>query len=199
MGKHTYAAIAFLLLVVSCSKTNEPVATVKNEVDVKVYNTTTWNSQTNKMDTVVGATVNLISDSATVTAVTNNEGIATFSNVKEKTYYLVATKNNLSNLLNQVTTNNETVGNLIIGVYTSQADIASSAKNSNAIVGGSKLADVNGDGWINSNDKVQGNFLRFEYNYKDVNGDGIIDAKDVVNGSLMKIDTLVKVNVFIGD
>jgi len=198
MKKNIYAIFACLLVFVSCDKTNEPTTTVKNEIRVKVYSTQTWNSTTNKMDTVAGATVNLVSDSATVSAVTDNKGIATFSGVKEKGYYLVASKGDLSNLINKTTTNNKIVGNLIIGVYISQTDIESSAQYSNAIVGGAKLADVNGDGIINGNDKTQGNYLKFEYQYKDLNADGIIDVKDFLNGGLVGIDNQVEKTVYIG-
>ena len=77
MKKNIYVVLACILVFVSCGKTNEPVvSTVKNEVKVKVYNTATWNQATNKMDTVVGATVYLISDSLKLTAKTDNNGIA---------------------------------------------------------------------------------------------------------------------------
>lgn len=199
MKKKHYAFLACLLLFVSCDKNNDPVITIKNDIKVKVYSTSTWNSATNKMDTVVGATVNLISDSATVSAVTDNSGIATFSGVKEKSYYLVASKGTFSNLKNKTTINNIVIGNLIIGVYNSQADIESSAAYSNAVVGGNKLADVNGDGRINDNDKVQGNYLRFDYQYQDINADGLIDVKDILNGNLVKIDNQVEKTIFIGN
>ena len=199
MKKNMYAIFACLLVFVSCDKTNEPTtSTIKNEIRVKVYSTLTWNSTTNKMDTVAGATVNLVSDSATVSAVTDNKGIATFSGVKEKGYSLVASKGNLSNLINKTTINNKVVGNLIIGVYTSQTDIESSAQYSNAIVGGIKLADVNGDGIINDKDKVSGGYLKFEYQYKDLNADGIIDVKDLLNGGLVGIDNQVEKTIYIG-
>jgi hypothetical protein len=198
MNRNTYAIFACLLVFVSCNKSNEPAATIKNEIKVKVYSTSAWNSTTNKMDTVVGATVNLISDSATVSAVTDKNGFATFGGVKEKEYYIVASKVDLSNLANKSTTNNKIIGNLIIGVYTSQTDIASSAAYSNAVIGGVKLSDVNGDGRIDNNDKVEGNYLKFEYQYKDLNADGIIDVKDLLNGSLVEIDSQVQKNVFIG-
>lgn len=198
MKNNIYLIFVCLLTFVSCSKTNEPVVTVKNDLKVKVYNTATWNSATNKLDTVAGVVVNLISDSATVSAVTDNYGLATFSGVKEKEYYIVATKGDLSNLINKTTLNNKILGNLIIGVYSSQADIMSSAANSNAVVGGPKLADVNGDGRINDNDKVQGNYIKFEYKYKDINADGVIDVKDLLNGSLVQIDNQIEETIFIG-
>ena len=198
MKKSIYLVLVCLLSFVSCGKTNEPVANVKNEIRVNVYSTATWSVETNKLDTVVGATVNLISDSTTVSAVTDNNGFATFSGVREKEYYIVASKGDLSNLTNKTTLNNKIVGNLIIGVYSSQAEIANSAANSNAVVGGSKLADVNGDGIINDNDKVQGNYLKFEYQFKDINADGVIDVKDLLNGSLVQIDNQVSKTIFIG-
>lgn len=198
MKKNIYLILVCLLSFLSCGKTDEPVATVKNEIKVKVYSTVTWDSTTNKLDTVVGVIVNLISDSATVSAVTNNNGLATFSGVKEEEYYIVASKGDLSNLTNKTTLNNKIFGNLIIGVYSYQADITNSAANSSAVVGGPKLADVNGDGIINDNDKVQGNYLKFEYQYEDMNADGVIDVKDLLNGSLVQIDNQVEKTIFIG-
>jgi hypothetical protein len=198
MKMKNYFVLVCLLYFVSCGKTNEPVATVKNEIKVKVYSTASWSPTTNQLNTVVGATVNLISDSATVSAVTDNNGYATFSGIKEKEYYIVASKEDLSNLTNKTTLDNKIVGNLIIGVYSSQAEIENSAANSNAVVGGSKLADVNGDGRINDNDKVHGNYLKFEYQYKDMNADGLIDVKDLLNGSLVQIDNQVAETIFIG-
>lgn len=196
--KNFYLALVCLLAFVSCDKSNDPVMTVKNEVKVKVYNTLTWNSATNKMDTVVGATVNLITDSTIVSAVTDNKGMVTFSGLKEKIYNLVVSKGDLSNLINKTTTNKDVYGYLIIGVYTSQADIKSSASYSNAVVGGCKPADVNGDGIISNYDKVLGNFFKFEYKYKDINADGVIDVKDLVNGGLVQLDNQVEINIFVG-
>lgn len=198
MKKNIYLAALCLLSAVSCSKTNEPLTSVKNELKVKVYSTASWNSTSNKMDSVEGVTVSLISDSATVSAVTDNKGIATFSGVKQKVYYLLASKADLSNLINKTTLNNKIVGNLIIGVYSSQGDISTSASYSNAVVGGVKLSDVNADGIINDNDKVQGAYLKFEYQYKDLNADGLIDLMDLQNGSLVQADNQVEKTIFIG-
>jgi hypothetical protein len=165
---------------------------------VKVYNTSTWNAQTNTMDLVVGAVVNLISDSVTILATTDKNGIATFSDVKAKNYSLFASKENLSNLTNAETLNNKLIGNLIVGVYSSQAEIDISPFYANAKVGGVKLLDVNGDGLINTNDKVYGNFYKFEYKYQDINADGKIDVFDLINGSLVKIDNISQVSLYIG-
>ena len=198
MKKNIYLVLVCLLTFVSCDKTNQPDATVKNEIKVKVYNTTTWSSTTNRMDTVVGATVNLISGSEKISAITDNKGVATFSKVKEKEYYLFASRGDLSSLTNETTLDNKTVGYLIIGVYSSQSDIDNSPENSNAVVGGLKIGDVNGDGIINNNDKTEGYYLKFEYQYKDLNTDGIIDVKDLLDGNLVQIDNQVEKTIFIG-
>jgi len=198
MKKNMYIVLAGLLLFTACDKTTDPVATIKNEIKVKVYSTTSWSAATNKMDTVTGATVSLTSDEATVTAITDNKGVASFTNLKEKTYGLVVTKGDLSSLINTSTINNQAVGYLITGVYSSQEDILSSPINSAAVVGGPKLMDVNGDGQINNNDKVQGYYLDFEFNYQDVNNDEIIDVKDIVDGNLVKTDKLVEETIYIG-
>ncbi len=199
MKKNIYFAIVSLLLLAGCTTPEEPVVSVKNEIQVKVYNVKTWNAQTDKMDTLVGATVYLISDAGTVTAITNSKGVATFSDVKEKTYSITCSKDNLSNMLNKETVNSKEIGNLIIGVYKSQEDINSSAMNSNAVVGGAKLYDVNGDNRISGDDKIQGQPVNFKENYKDINADGILDVKDLVNGSLVKIDSQMDVTVFVGN
>lgn len=198
MKKNMIAALSCLLLFASCDKSTDPVATVKNEIVVKVYNTSTWNVQTNKMDSVAGATVYLLTDSATLTATTDKNGLATFSNVTEKMYYISTSKEDLSNLLNKETVAGKVVGNLIIGVYKTQEDINSSARNPAAAIGGAKLSDVNGDGQINTDDKVQGLPVDFKQKYEDVNKDGVIDVKDIVNGNLIKLDQTVNVSVYIG-
>ena len=198
MKKTIYLLMACLFSLVSCDKTDEQT-TVNNEIKIKVYSTKTWKATTLKMDSIVGATVHLISGSDTVTALTDNSGIATFSNVKEKMYCIVASKGELSNLMNKSTIDNEIVGYLIIGVYNSQADIENSATYSGAIVGGPRPTDVNGDGLINNNDRVHGEYIDFEYQYKDLNNDGTIDVKDLVNGKLVFIDNLVEKSVFIGN
>lgn len=198
MKKYIYLAFLCLFTLISCDENKEPAVTLKNEIKVKVFSTDTWNPTTNKMDTVVGATVNLISDSGTSSVITDNKGIATFSNVTEGDYIIVAKKDNLCNLINTSVEGDMTIGNLIIGVYTSEEDIEQSAFYANARVGGNKLADANGDGLINNYDKVQGQSSEFEYQYKDLNGDGLIDVKDLSNGKLIQIDHQVKETIFIG-
>ncbi len=199
MKKKIYVVILCLLGFAGCDKTNEPVvSTVRNEIKVKVYNTATWNRATNKMDSVVGAAVSLISDSLISYSKTDNTGVATFSGVTAKNYTIYASNGDLSNLYGPGIANYTTMGYLIIGVYTSQADINSSAYNFNAVVGGPKIEDVNHDGQINSNDQVPGIQLKYDYKYKDINGDGVIDVKDLVNGNILRMDNVVQQSAFIG-
>ena len=198
MKKSIYIILSGFLLVTACNKSTDPVAGTKNEIKVKVYSTTSWNASDNKMDTVTGATVSLTSDEATVTVVTDAKGVASFTGLKEKTYGLVVTKGDLSNLINTSTVNSQVLGNLISGVYSSQADIEGSAIYSAAVVGGIKLMDINNDGQINANDKVSGYNFDYEYSYQDVNADGIIDVKDLVDGKLIKTDQEVEKTIYIG-
>lgn len=203
MKKKMVVVLALLLILVSCGNSKDPVNSVKNIIQVKVYNTKTWNSVTDKMDTVVGAEVNLFTDSVSITRgtviATNNKGIAIFSSLTEKLYYIVANSGNLSNVIHPINPDGKQLGNLIVGVYKSQEDINSSATNPGAVIGGSKLYDANGDGRINSDDAVQGVSVDYKEKYKDINADGIIDVKDLVNGALVKLDNVVTVSVYIGD
>jgi len=198
MKKYFYFVFLCLFTLISCDENKEPELTVKNEIKVKVFSTDTWNPSSDKMDTVIGATVNLISDSGTVSQITDNMGIATFSDVKEGDYLIVVKKGDLCNLINTSVEGEMTIGNLIIGVYTSEEDIAQSAFYTNARVGGNKLADTNGDGLIDNSDKVQGQYLEFEYQYKDLDGDGTIGVNDLSNGSPVQIDHQVEETIFIG-
>lgn len=199
MKKYLFVAFAFLFTISACDDANDPEKTIKNEIIVKVYDTSGWNASTNKMDTIVGATVSLISDSPTLTATTGNNGIATFNNVKENDYYIIATKGDKCNLIKRTTIMNKTMGYLVVGVYSSVEDINNSPIDSSAVVGGPKLYDLNGDAIINNNDKAQGQFCSFEYKYQDVNADGIIDVYDLLNGSLVKTDNQIKVSVYLSN
>jgi len=198
MKKCISAMITVLLVLVGCEKADE-LPTVKNEIKVKVYNTSTWSATTGEMDVEVEATVYLMSQSGTVSAQTDNSGIATFSNVSEKGYSLVASKGDISNLVNKNTVDGVVIGNLIVGVYTSQADIENWASYPDAVVGGVKLADINGDAIINNEDKVAGSYLNFEYKYKDLNADGVINVYDLMNGSLVQMDNVIELNIYIGN
>ncbi|MDD4489229.1 MAG: hypothetical protein PHD30_01850 [Paludibacter sp.] len=197
MKKCISAMITVLLVLVGCEKSDE-LPTIKNEIQVKVYNTSTWSVTAGEMEVEIGATVLLVSQSGTVSAQTDNNGIATFSDVKEKGYTLLASKGDLSNLINKNTVDGVLIGNLIVGVYTSQADIDNWATYPNAVVGGIKLADINGDAVINNEDKVAGSYLNFEYKYQDLNADGVINVYDMMNGSLVQMDNVVEKDIYIG-
>lgn len=196
--RNYFSILLFTILFFSCNSTTEPELSIKNELHIKVYNTSTWNAQTNTMDLVVGAVVHLVSDATTITSTTDINGIASFSNVAAKSYSILASKEDLGNLTNTETINNKFIGNLILGVYSSQAEIDMSPYYANAKVGGVKLLDVNGDGLINTDDKVYGSYYKFEYKYQDMNADNKIDVYDLINGNLVKVDNISQVNLYIG-
>ena len=100
----------------------------------------------------------------------------------------------MSNLINKVTLEGNVYGNLIIGVYNTQAEIDYSPKYPNSVVGGIKLSDVNADGIVNNLDRVKGSYLKYEYKYQDLNADGLIDVKDLLNGSLVNLDNQIKIS-----
>ena len=191
--------IAIVLLFVTCNPNEPEKPAIKNELKVTVYDTKTWTPSSTTLKTAENVTVKLSSKSYNATAVTNEQGVAVFQDVKEGNYFILATKDVLSNLYNQKTADGVTLGHLIVGVYNSQEEIDSWAAYSNAKIGGIKLADINRDGLIDNSDLISGNPLTYEFKYKDLNNDGVIDAKDIVDGSLQKKDNLVEVKVYIGN
>lgn len=62
MKNTIYLLMACFFSLASCDKTDEQT-TVNNEIKIKVYSTKTWKATTFKMDSIVGATVHLISGS----------------------------------------------------------------------------------------------------------------------------------------
>jgi hypothetical protein len=188
-----YLLFVSVLIFYSCEETDNSKS-VKSEILVKVYNAKTWVALSDKMDTVSGAKVYLIYETGSDSAITNDKGIATFSDVKISNYYITASKGDLSNLLNKTTLNGKVFGNLIIGVYKTQSE----ANVFQAAVGDLKFLDAVADNIINVNDKVQGKNLSFVEKYKDINGDMIINDNDKVNGSYVTIDNIASLDVYIG-
>lgn len=76
---------------------------------------------------------------------TDHNGQAILYGSKENHYYFTAEMGNKSNIVN---------GYLLIGTYNSADDIASYPSEPWAEVGDLKFADINGDGVINENDKI---------------------------------------------
>ena len=76
---------------------------------------------------------------------TDQEGQAILYGSRENHYYFTSEIGNKSNIVN---------GYLLIGTYNSEEDIASSPSYPNAEVGDLKFADINNDGIINENDKI---------------------------------------------
>lgn len=199
MKKFLYVIPALFLSFTSCDNANDPTETVKNEIIVKVYDVSTWSVSTNKLDTTIGATVRLISDSTTFMSTTGKDGTVTFSNVTEGDYTIIANKENKCNLIKTASVDNKTIGYLVAGVYSSQAEIENSPTDSSAVVGGPRLYDLNGDAIINNNDKTGGQFCSFKYKYQDMNADGVIDVYDLINGNLVRVDNQIIINVYIAN
>lgn len=199
MKKFLYVIPALFLSFTSCDNANDPTETVKNEIIVKVYDVSTWSVSTNKLDTTIGATVRLISDSTTFMSTTGKDGTVTFSNVTEGDYTIIANKENKCNLIKTASVDNKTIGYLVAGVYSSQAEIENSPTDSSAVVGGPRLYDLNGDAIINNNDKTGGQFCSFKYKYQDTNADGVIDVYDLINGNLVRVDNQIIINVYIAN
>jgi hypothetical protein len=75
---------------------------------------------------------------------TDQTGNADFYGVNETSYFVTVGKDNKSNIIN---------GYVLDGRYDSQAEIDSSPIDANAVIGGFKFKDINGDGRVWPDDK----------------------------------------------
>jgi hypothetical protein len=110
-----------------------------------------WTVGNPTLTNVQGAVVNIYTDQ---TSITNNtpeytansdvNGIAKFNHLPAGSYFLIAQKGDLSNTIN---------GYIIAGIFQNSNDISSWPRQSDAVVGGYKFLDLNGDGVINSRDE----------------------------------------------
>ena len=120
----------------------------------KIQDGTTWTVGNPSLTNVQGAVVNIYTDQ---TSITNNtpeytansdaNGIVKFYNLPYGSYFLIAKKGDLSNMIN---------GYTIAGIFQNQNDISSWPLQTGAVVGGYKFVDFNHDGVISSQDT--GNF-----------------------------------------
>ncbi len=145
---------------------------------ITVYDATTWSPENPTAPVVENAIVELyvtsnsqLQEPPLKTTTTNQYGKATFFDLPEGNYGLLVGKGDLSNLIN---------GYLIIGVFQNQEETDASPDHSAIYRGGArpgdiKLADINGDNYINSNDKVNYDGIRVE-------DSGTVIKKDVYIG-----------------
>ncbi len=116
-----------------------------------VYNCSNWTLE-NFREPQPNAIINVYTDPDEVgtantydVLTTDHNGQAILYGSRENHYYFTAEIGNKSNIVN---------GYLLIGTYNSQEEIDSHAYDPNAEIGGLKFADINGDGVINENDKI---------------------------------------------
>lgn len=188
-------------LSASCEEQEDVLdSTPKKEmnVNVSVYNASSWTPENPTLDLVEGASVYVANDSLSFTNITNSEGIAKFENLALGTYHVKVSHEDMGNLVDTETSNGIALGYLIDGVFRTQTEIDNSAQQ-DAEVGGFKFMDANGDGTITSYDKVGGKLITIEIPYFDLNADGKIDEEDKENGQY-KLDNTkdIDIEVLIG-
>lgn len=138
-------------------------STKPSTLTVEVYNTIKWTTALPAGAPQAGAQVKLYKThldfqnnaAPAYTAETDNAGKAVFSNVTGGNYYIVATYDELNNLLGAVKQQNGTfLGFISDSLYQTQEEVAGGPSDASAAPGNFRLADVNGDGVINANDRV---------------------------------------------
>jgi hypothetical protein len=138
---------------------------IQSPVDIIVYDATSWSLETMSVSPAAGAFVKLYpdvntfnSDKPDFSLTTDGNGRATFTGVFNDmtsgyisiSYFVSAGKGDLSNLKD---------GLLIVGVFSSHAEIENHPQQNNAIVGGMMFADMNGDGIISDDDKISYGYM----------------------------------------
>lgn len=121
---------------------------------------TSWTMENPTLADAEGATVNLFGsqgafDNGTpdFTATSNADGNVVFNDLENGTYFLVVSKNDLGNLIDNF---------LIDGVFQTQEEIDGGAIHPGTPQPGDfKLADINGDGLITDDDKASYQFLEY--------------------------------------
>lgn len=122
-------------------------------VELTVKDAKSWTPANPLLDNVQGAIIKLFATQSSFdnnlpdfTATSDINGIAKFYDLSiDAQYFLVAEKGNLKNTIS---------GYVIAGVFQTQAEIDASPMQAGALLGGLKLLDLNGDGLVNTNDKI---------------------------------------------
>lgn len=197
--------LGLFTLFTSCEEDflkNEKEEADVRTINITIYNASSWDeskgSDPNNLDKVANANVYLTSQTGILSAVTDENGIASFNDVEFGYYTIKASTGELNSLIEIETMDGADLGYLIDGVYTSQQEIENGPETTNSQIGGLRFRDLNGDGIVNSNDKSLGESLSFEQSYKDFNGNGIIDDNDKVDGAYQKNPSIVDMVIFVG-
>ncbi|MGQ1946690.1 hypothetical protein ACT3CD_06265 [Geofilum sp. OHC36d9] len=142
--------------------TKDAIPTTKKSVELIIYNANSWQPNSSALSVVSQAEVKLFKNtgSANVTKgketykeISDENGIVNFYDIEPGNYFLIATKEDLSNLKN---------GLLINGVFMNAQDTVHTMDKpyqDNPEIGGLKYEDMNGDGVISELDVTEGDYI----------------------------------------
>lgn len=159
MKKYLIILVGIVTLTpsLSCSKKDDNLAPTST-VEVTVKDGNSWSASNTSLSVSAGATINLYDTQTDVTnntpkytATTDQTGVVKFPVAFQSQYLLTAQKGNAKNLIS---------GLLITGIFEFAAEIDKSPRQTpGATVGGPRFSDVNADGIINANDKVNADII----------------------------------------
>jgi hypothetical protein len=175
--------ILFIWVLISCGK-EEPGAEQLETAKITIYDANSWTSESNDLEIVVGAQIKLYKDENTFNsgrpdyeAITDENGVGTvmvptpvdvsgdgFYDENNPHFIIIIEKDGKSNLNG---------GFAIAGVFFCQSEFKEDFQ-SGATVGGIKYSDVNGDGVIDSMDKVPYGYITLTLEGTDDNGQIVI-------------------------
>lgn len=131
------------------------------QASVNVYDATQWSPTNRRGVLTAGATIKLyttrqdyLSNQPAYTAETNANGVAQFKDIPEGSYFVVATKADMSNIWD----NGD--GKTLVSdtLFQSASEITNAAIQQNAAPGDFRFSDLNQDGIINNDDKAEAPF-----------------------------------------
>ncbi|HEY0612175.1 MAG TPA: RagB/SusD family nutrient uptake outer membrane protein [Chitinophaga sp.] len=153
-----------LAALCACNKDEEqptPPTDNTTTLEVQVYNTLNWSASQPYGTPETVATVQLFktresfnSNAPAYSQTTDANGKATFAKIDTGLYYIVARSVNASNLLDATLSDGAYIGYLADSLYQTQAEVAAGPANRYGAPGNFRLADLNGDGMISTNDKT---------------------------------------------
>ncbi len=153
---------------------------------ITVYNALDWSPVNPDLPECIGATVELTGASGTVSGLTNDEGKIVFRDLEIGSYTILVTMGDLSNLIDKDNTTGKGYIAIGIFQTMQEIDAYVNSEGESiqpfAVPGDLILSDINNDGKINDNDKVLSESVDF-VPYVDVNADGIINGDDRIDGS----------------
>ena len=171
-----------LFLALSCSlwackdddKVTPEVKPQQPTASVTVWDATQWSPEQPKGTLADGATVELyasqqdyLTKKPAYTATTNSSGVASFKDIPEGEYFMVATKNGKTNIWRDA----QNMTRVSDTVFQSEAEIKDPQQpiQDNVLPGDFKYRDLNGDGIINNNDVAAAPFFKLVVKKDSVN------------------------------